>query len=888
MMIDRRIASARHRYLLTLVCYWTVFVFVSLSRAWAGTPLGDLAASMKPGTWGVLPTNNINAVLRNTGGSGNMIMGYAENIAWDPVSQQLFFVGSDHGQRINGSTAYNANLNAQTQCGARFVKYVESTNTWSELPRQDFMTTDCGGAKHGYDMMALDPTRRFFFRWVNNAIYGYHIDTGVWNVAKIDTARSYFSYGAIAYFPEMGGVLHAGADSGVYGLITKFTGYSPSNNGTWTLINTKNTHEITQPIEAEYNPVHHVVMIAGGFKSPFAIHRVSADGTITVMSSTAKNTMPVGLTRGMAQNSTLLTVDPVSGDYLVFSNDDQTGFYRYNIITNVWTRIAQQPAFFATSRFLRGGQPLFETVATPISNYGVTMFVQCPYSSGNCLLYLYKATATSSDVTSPSVPTNLTAGSASTSQINLSWSASIDAVGVSGYRIYRDGNFLATVTSGTTYQNTGLSASTPYSYTITAYDAAGNESAHSSTVTATTAASLVPPVGTASVPTLEDERNTYIAWGWTWTLNKEPNFPGDPTYTVRNPNIHGSTEGDDLWTYLMMYRRTGQKGYLDRAQAWLRYFKEDYRACAGTSGATFCHDKAQFGLDHLYGWGLIAWYEYTGDTGALNEAIQIGVVLEGLYQPTSSFSCLPAGACIWYGLRQGGRHLLFATRLAEVTRDSRWITLRDKILNLFMTSGNWDSVRGMYWTGSFTTDAILGTGAYASGHRVQSSMHVAVLAEAFRHVYRVTGRQDVKDRLIAMAAYIDQHGMDPAVQYAGAFFGIQHGRDWFNGQCDPAYTTGLVNLLVMGYNLTGNTNLYNRAKHFFNRGTKGVYGDCSRRFVGDTEVHHFIDTVFDSSAGNFYLGYNKGELQYTYLIFSLTSGSPGRQPPVTPSDLRIK
>src|SRR5690242_20272707 len=74
------------------------------------------------------------------------------------------------------------------------------------------------------------------------------------------------------------------------------------------------------------------------------------------------------------------------------------------------------------------------------------------------------------------------------------------------------------------------------------------------------------------MPSLQAERDAYTRWGWTWKANAEPNAAPDSAYTVRDPDIHGDTEGDDLWTYLMMYLRTGQQGYLDRAKAWARYF----------------------------------------------------------------------------------------------------------------------------------------------------------------------------------------------------------------------------------------------------------------------------------------------------------------------------
>src|SRR5436853_1193821 len=91
------------------------------------------------------------------------------------------------------------------------------------------------------------------------------------------------------------------------------------------------------------------------------------------------------------------------------------------------------------------------------------------------------------DTTPPTVPTGLTASAVSSSQINLSWTASSDNVGVSGYRVYRGGTQIAT-TSATSFANTGLSASTTYTYTVAAYDAAGNLSAQSSSASATTPA----------------------------------------------------------------------------------------------------------------------------------------------------------------------------------------------------------------------------------------------------------------------------------------------------------------------------------------------------------------------------------------------------------------
>ncbi|MEW9702223.1 discoidin domain-containing protein [Paenibacillus sp. SI8] len=110
-----------------------------------------------------------------------------------------------------------------------------------------------------------------------------------------------------------------------------------------------------------------------------------------------------------------------------------------------------------------------------------------------------------SDNQAPSVPANLTATAASGTQINLSWNASTDNVGVSNYEVFRDGILTGTSTS-TSYNDTGLAATTTYSYTVKAKDAAGNVSAASHAASATTPAIPLDRTGwtATSTPTSGD------------------------------------------------------------------------------------------------------------------------------------------------------------------------------------------------------------------------------------------------------------------------------------------------------------------------------------------------------------------------------------------------
>ncbi|MFC5924343.1 discoidin domain-containing protein [Micromonospora vulcania] len=98
---------------------------------------------------------------------------------------------------------------------------------------------------------------------------------------------------------------------------------------------------------------------------------------------------------------------------------------------------------------------------------------------------VYAATDTPGDTTAPSAPSGLTVTGKTTTSVSLAWTASTDNVGVSGYEVRRGGTVVATVT-GTTATVSGLSASTSYSLTVTARDAAGNTSNASNTVTVTT------------------------------------------------------------------------------------------------------------------------------------------------------------------------------------------------------------------------------------------------------------------------------------------------------------------------------------------------------------------------------------------------------------------
>ncbi|MBN1662623.1 MAG: Ig-like domain-containing protein [Deltaproteobacteria bacterium] len=107
----------------------------------------------------------------------------------------------------------------------------------------------------------------------------------------------------------------------------------------------------------------------------------------------------------------------------------------------------------------------------------------------------------------PPVPTELTVTAATSSQINLSWTAS---VGAAGYKVYRDGTYLRSVTT-TSASDTTLAASTAYCYSVSAYDLANNESAQTSQLCATTYGPP-PPVPTGVTASAVSPTQVDLSW----------------------------------------------------------------------------------------------------------------------------------------------------------------------------------------------------------------------------------------------------------------------------------------------------------------------------------------------------------------------------------------
>jgi chitodextrinase len=204
----------------------------------------------------------------------------------------------------------------------------------------------------------------------------------------------------------------------------------------------------------------------------------SSTTTATTISDTQAPTVPTNLNAKVVSSSQIDLTWTASTD-----NVGVTGYQIYkngSLIATTNTKTAYSDTGLAASTTYSYGVAAFDAAGnvSPLS------------ASASATTAAALATQTTSsptpDTQPPSVPTNLAAIAASSSQIKLSWTASMDNVGVTGYRIYRNGALIAT-TQSTSYSNTGLSALTSYTYTVAAYDAAGNVSSKSASASAQTA-----------------------------------------------------------------------------------------------------------------------------------------------------------------------------------------------------------------------------------------------------------------------------------------------------------------------------------------------------------------------------------------------------------------
>jgi len=359
------------------------------------SPLARLAASLKPGTWVILNKDGDASGygLKFTESGIGTMFGYASKATYDPVRRRVFFFASGH---------HNQNSEAVYAEMMKFIVYEVDKNRWTRLktPQWYLDTGTKGGNSHGYQYQTV--AKGQFFRANlgpparKSTLQVCNIDRE--KVEAIDPKNDWkesveppftFSVGPLEYFPDRNSLVTINTRaSEVYE--RELT--SPK----WVKLS-QCTGLTYFGIAASYNPVRKVVVFGGGSQAapPWANSRkwyvLDAKGKVASLDDS-----PVD---SYAATSTLFTVDPVSGKYLLIRPTDfdykkTTGYWFYELdITQKpggqWSRRkdleAGIPQFYS-----RSPNHVFATVVVPLSEYGVNLFM------GPANVWLYKHSAGSS------------------------------------------------------------------------------------------------------------------------------------------------------------------------------------------------------------------------------------------------------------------------------------------------------------------------------------------------------------------------------------------------------------------------------------------------------------------------------------------------------------
>jgi hypothetical protein len=411
--------------------------------------------------------------------------------------------------------------------------------------------------------------------------------------------------------------------------------------------------------------------------------------------------------------------------------------------------------------------------------------------------------------------------------------------------------------------------------------------------------------------TWSDEKNANLAWGWTWPTvgnawSEEHDMPRvpdlDPSWSVVDATL--DLESDDLWQNEMMLARVRIPFYLDRLRAWARYmawewtFRTDGFTYAGAwdnvldgpgtvprtpviQPALTAADnqyiannirRGKAGPSHMWNAGLIDFYYLTGRRDALEAAIDVAEQARRYF--------------VWQTQGVGGnarfpaRCLLVLTRTWEATGDPQWKTAADHVLSLFLQSPRYDT-RGFYF--AWVSD---GGPSYTSrfpgpAKRVTPFMMTTVVEALYRY-YTATGDPAVRTQLIQIAGFARDSGIDPVTGYAGDEIVVDspvagsviHLSASQYDDLQPVLpyaaapsTAELINGLVIGYRLTGDTAFLQRAKYYWSQASKrGFTEPYGTTFATPTQVGRFLNSLQPWIPTSLYFP-NSGDLHAVDLLF---------------------
>lgn len=238
---------------------------------------------------------------------------------------------------------------------------------------------------------------------------------------------------------------------------------------------------------------------AGATRYEYAVDAVDAAGNRSVRSGPVTVTVPgPDITPPTVPGGLTATPSPDAVTLTWSASADNVGVTGYEV--------------------LRDGAPLGTVTDTAYTDSAVpanephSWTVRAVDAASNASAEAGPVTATR-DTLAPTTPSNLRLTGVAPGAVSLAWDSSIDNVGVVRYQVLRDGEVLASVSSGTAFvDDTVASTRTSHTYTVTAVDAAGNVSPPSEPVTVTTADASPPTVPGDLQAVAEGPNRVSLSW----------------------------------------------------------------------------------------------------------------------------------------------------------------------------------------------------------------------------------------------------------------------------------------------------------------------------------------------------------------------------------------
>jgi endonuclease I/chitodextrinase len=234
---------------------------------------------------------------------------------------------------------------------------------------------------------------------------------------------------------------------------------------------------------------------SGSFGSTYQLSGTLADGDVFVIANSS------------AVSAVTSVADVTTGSGIVtFNGNDAIGLFKNGTLIDAIGN-PNSSANFAQNTTLRR----ISSVNSPNSTYTVSEWDSFSTDTFDGLGSHTMDGGTQGDTEAPTAPTSLSASSITETTLSLSWNASTDNVGVTEYEVFQGGSLIGTSTN-TSFNVTGLTVVTSYSFTVQAKDAAGNISGNSNTANATTVDLTAPSTPTSLASSNVTETSVDLSW----------------------------------------------------------------------------------------------------------------------------------------------------------------------------------------------------------------------------------------------------------------------------------------------------------------------------------------------------------------------------------------